>query len=336
MKNINFNCLYGNDTLKSYLSRCISEGELFHSIVLVGKTGTGKKTLARHIISAIACQSENAPCGECGACEKILSDECVDIHIIKRPDGKSFVPIDSVRAIYDTVSYKPNDLDFKVYMIQEGDRLLPQAQNALLKLLEEPPQNVYFFILCEDERKLLPTIRSRCEILKLQEFSCNELERYLNENFSSGDTSTAARLAKGSLGTAVKMLDGNDPALHHRAIADTLSELLLDRGANEFDFITYQQDNIKSLNDLFEIYKLLLSALRDIIAIKEAEDVELVYYENIEKPDEYACSYSSLTLASMCGIILQALSNDGVNTRLPLTITELSSRLWHTKFNGEK
>lgn len=336
MKKVKIDRLYGNESIKKYIEDRISNGDLFHAVILSGKEGSGKSTLAKQMTSAIACRSLNAPCGQCDACKKILNDECVDVHTIKLPEGRSFVPIDSIRAIYDTIAYKPNDLDFKVYLIQKGDKMLPLAQNALLKLLEEPPENVYFFILCEDEKKLLPTIRSRCEVFRLQEFSAEELERYLRDNFEYGDHKTASSLAQGSLGLAVKMLNGDDPAIKRRQISDRLVELLLDRSVSEFEFISFQHENIKSLQELFEIYRLLLSALRDILAAKESDFTELLYYENTEKLDDHANRYSSYTLASMCKVLLDVLSNETVNTRLPLTITSASSMLWDMKFNGEK
>ncbi len=334
MKNIKLTKIHGNEKTKQYLEKRISDGNFSHAVVISGKAGFGKKTLTNEIICAMACEESNAPCGVCAVCEKISNGECVDIYTIKKPENKTTIPIDAIRDIYASISYKPNDLNFKVYVIEDGDKIPPRTQNALLKLLEEPPEGVYFFILCEDEKKLLPTIRSRCETYTLEPFSLSELTHLLVKDGVENPEAVAS-LANGSYGMALKIASGDCDVLQRRKIADKTAELLLDKTGNEFDFISYQLENIKSSSEYFEICKLLLSAIRDIVTVKEDATCVLSYFTDIEIAERYAQMYSSFTLISMCDILFEILGNETVNTRLSLMLTEYSSKLWKTKYNGD-
>ncbi len=334
MKNVRLTKIYGNEKIKRYLEKRISDGNFSHAVVISGKEGFGKKTLTNDIICAMACDNSEAPCGTCAVCEKISNGECVDIYTIKKPENRTAIPIDAIRDIYASISYKPNDLNFKVYVIEDGDKIPPRTQNALLKLLEEPPSGVYFFILCEDEKKLLPTIRSRCETYTLEPFSLSELTEILKKDGIESPEEVAA-VADGSYGMALKIASGDSDVLMRRKISDKVAELLLNKTGSEFEFISYQLENIKSSSEYFEICKLLLSAIRDIITVKEDALCRLSYFTDIEKAEEYAQMYSSFTLISMCDIIFGILQNETVNTRLSLMLTEYSSKLWKTKYNGD-
>lgn len=335
MKKVRLDKIQGNSEVKKYLEKRIENGSFSHAVVITGKSGFGKKTLTNDIISAMACESENAPCGTCDRCKKISDNECVDIYIIKKPENRTTIPIDAIRDIYSSISYKPNDLDFKVYILEDGDKIPPRTQNALLKLLEEPPQGVYFFILCEDEKKLLPTIRSRCEVFNLNPFTHNELTELLKDMGFTENLDDIVSLSDGSLGTAVRIASGDNGILARRAVTDKMIELLLDRTGSEFGFISYQLENIKSSQDYFEVCRAVLSALRDIITVKEDAECALSYFYDTEKAEEYAQIYPCTTLLSMCDIFFDALQNENVNTRLSLMLTEYSSRLWKTKYNGD-
>ncbi len=336
MKNVKLEKIYGNEETKRYLEKKIADGSLFHAVVISGKAGSGKKTLLKDILCALVCQDENAPCGVCPSCRKILSGDCVDILTIKPPEGRVYVSIESIRSIYDTIAYTPNDLPFKAYVIEDGSKTLPQTQNALLKLLEEPPNGVYFFILCEDEKKLLPTIRSRCEVFRLKEFSKEEIKYYLKERFQDGDFDTAAFLADGSIGAAVDILSEENSLLKIREIADNTVRILLDKASSEFDLIEYQYNNIKSYADYYTVCKYLISALRDILAYKGDDCVNLLYFTDKSVLDVYSNTYSSFTISAFCNVLLEAVCTEGTNTKLSLMITEFSAKLWKTKYNGEK
>ena len=152
MKQVTFD-LVGNDGLKEYLCSSVINNKTAHAYIVEGKAGSGKKTLVRELLQALSCESENAPCGKCGNCVKIGSGYCVDIYTVKVPEGKSEITVDLIRNIISGMMMTPNDLDYKAYIIEEADKMNPNAQNALLKVLEEPPSDIYFFLITENAAK---------------------------------------------------------------------------------------------------------------------------------------------------------------------------------------
>ena len=166
-----WNEIYGNDALKSHLRSDITQKKLSHAYLIEGPKNSGKLTLARTVASAM--------CNHMNDVKKITSGACPDVMEITLPDKKKSIGIDTVREIKITAFIKPNDLDFKFYIISNAECLTIQAQNALLKLIEEPPYGVYFLLLCENVAAMLPTIRSRAPILRMQVFSSEELKEQL-------------------------------------------------------------------------------------------------------------------------------------------------------------
>lgn len=166
-----WDAIYGNDALKARLQADIQNKKLAHAYILEGPANSGKLTLVRTVAAAMS-DSENDV-------KKITSAACPDVIEITLPDKKKSIGIDTVREIKLSAYIKPNDLDFKFYVISHADCLTKQAQNGLLKLIEEPPRNVYIWLLCENVAEMLPTIRSRAPILRMQVFSSDELKKQL-------------------------------------------------------------------------------------------------------------------------------------------------------------
>lgn len=163
--------IYGNDALKTRLKTDVLQNKLAHAYLIEGPANSGKLLLARTVAASMANSLNDV--------KKITSGACPDFYEISLPEKKKTIGIDTVREIKQTAYIKPNDLDYKFYVISHAECLTVQAQNALLKLIEEPPRNVYFFLLCENTAAMLATIRSRAPILRMQVFSYEELRELL-------------------------------------------------------------------------------------------------------------------------------------------------------------
>ena len=139
-------------------------GRLSHAYILASPERAACLHLAGEIAAAAVCErGRNAPCGVCRACRKAQNGIHPDIQTIRREDGKKFVSVDQVRAMTADAYILPNESARKVYIIEEADKLkTPEAQNAALKTLEEPPEGVIFLLCVENAGQLLPTVRSRC------------------------------------------------------------------------------------------------------------------------------------------------------------------------------
>lgn len=203
--------LLGNEALKERLTEGLRSGRMSHSYLLTGPEGSGKRTLARLLAAAMECRGTPRPCGVCPACHKVLSGNHPDVITVDDPDHKQ-VPVDCIRAARSELFIRPNEGEKKVLLIPRAGDMNPAAQNALLKVLEEPPSYGVFLLLAPSPEALLPTIRSRCAHLRLSPLPRAVLEPALRQRFpdrSAADLEAAMGRSGGFLGQAVTLLEGS-------------------------------------------------------------------------------------------------------------------------------
>ena len=217
-----FDKLLGNDQLKENLRAARRKGRLSHFYLLSGPRGAGKHTLAELIAAAMLCKEPEGPCGVCRHCRKILSGNHPDYITIDDPTKKT-VPVDLIREARSDIFVRPNEGDKKIYLFPRAQDMGIPGQNALLKVLEEPPAYGVFLLLTDNPEKLLPTVRSRCVELKLRALPEGLLARKLREEFPEAEAERiAAAIGRsgGYLGQARELLSGqglSENALHFAA-----------------------------------------------------------------------------------------------------------------------
>lgn len=202
-----FDALLGNERLKQNLVKSLHSGRISHFYLISGPQGSGKKTLAQLLGQAILCQGRDKPCGSCPACRKVLHHNHPDFITVTDPEHKN-VAVKIVRDIREDVFIRPNEADFKVYLFPQD--LGIEGQNALLKILEEPPSYGVFLLLTDNPEKILPTVRSRCTELKMQALPAQALTAYLSARYpqaSAEDITAAADRSGGFLGQALELLE---------------------------------------------------------------------------------------------------------------------------------
>ena len=202
-----FESLLGNDRLKQNLAESLAKGRVSHFYLISGPEGSGKHTLAKLLSAAILCRGSRKPCLSCGPCRKVMEDNHPDLITVEDPERKN-VPVKIVRQMRDDMFIRPNESDYKIYLFPQ--ELGIEGQNALLKILEEPPSYGVFILLTDNPEKLLPTVRSRCTELKLLPLPEPVIRSRLRKDFPDADNEdieAAIVRSGGLLGQAKDLLE---------------------------------------------------------------------------------------------------------------------------------
>lgn len=203
-----FEQLLGNRRLKENLAASLKNNHISHFYLISGPVGSGRHTLARLLAAAILCKSGNRPCMGCNACRKAMEGSHPDFITVDDPEKKT-VPVDLIRQARADIYVQPNESDYKIYLFPRAQDMGVPGQNALLKVLEEPPKYGVFILLTDNPEKLLPTVRSRCTQLQLQPLAEQELRGALEREFpkaSREDVDAAISRGGGYLGQAKALL----------------------------------------------------------------------------------------------------------------------------------
>ena len=203
--------LAGNIRIREALTAAVESGRLPHAILIEGDKGTGRHTLAAFTARAAVCEGENKPCGICRGCRLEHAGTHPDIWTVAPEDGKKNITVAQIRSLRSEAYVKPHMSARRVFIIDMADTMNEQAQNALLKVLEEPPGSVLFILIAENKAALLDTVISRCTVLSLSPPEITAAEKYMaaNTNYTAEQISAALKETGGNIGAALKLLSGS-------------------------------------------------------------------------------------------------------------------------------
>lgn len=322
--------VFGNAEAKSLFSQCIKDNKLSHAYMLVGPAGCGKKTFAKAIASELARHDGS----EEELVAKIASGHSPDVLSI--PTEEKRIGIDTVRSFVSTVYLTPNELDFKMYIFDAADRMTPQAQNALLKIIEEPPKRVYIFLLCENTASILQTVRSRVIAVNMQTFSNEEVREHIKKSapelaFSATEERMdfAVKLSCGALGAVKDLLDPENGEFEaytkaHEVISSLSKK---NRSVSYFDFISSILLFADSSEKLSLLLKYLAFFFRDVLAAQNSENLELNTLDE-DAAVRYASVFPTVSVLSALDIVTEVKRNMAFNSNLGLACAYLAENLW--------
>ncbi len=200
-----FQDIVGQEQIKVHLQNALDTHKVSHAYILNGEKSSGKEFIARIFAMALQCEREGAaPCNECHSCKQALSDNHPDIIRVTH-EKPGTISVDDIRTqINNDVAIKPYSGRYKVYIVNEAEKMTPQAQNAILKTLEEPPEYAVILLLVSNLNTLLPTILSRCVVLHMKPVQNELVKRYLMEQLQVPDykAEVCVAFARGNLGKA--------------------------------------------------------------------------------------------------------------------------------------
>ena len=202
-----FDRLIGNELIKSQISEMVSGNRLPHAMIIEGEDGLGKHTLAAIIAAAAICEQSNAPCGKCRVCDLVARYVHPDVCLYS--PQKSTFKVDTVRTIRNDAYVMPLEAKRRVFILEHTELMNKEAENALLKVLEEPPGTAIFILLTMSASQLLPTIRSRCITFSLQEPSLEQATEYIKSHtdFESEDIEKTVTECANNIGRSLEILN---------------------------------------------------------------------------------------------------------------------------------
>ena len=317
-----FKDLIGNEDIKNSLGVAIQEKRFSHAYIIEGAYGTGKKTVARLAAASILCQGkgESLPCGKCDACRKVLNDSCADVRVLE------ITKVDDARELRSTLYESSSEYDYKIYIIENAEKMNIKAQNALLISLEEPPKNVVFFLLTQDASALLETIRSRAQILRTRLLSRETIFSYIKENdslqISDEKLMEIVVSSAGSLGYALDMLDTkkSDEVL---ALRELSLELISSVLKNNADSVTFMFSLFgKTRDELKEILSLSTTVIGDVILLKKDTNAPLYFFSSADRGIALGEGHSVQRLLAIYDALLDA--KDALNSNANVATTLMS------------
>ena len=206
-----FEGIIGNEKIKESLKKYIIEDKISHSYLFLGVEGIGKQLIAKEFAKSILCtqKENNTYCNKCSSCIQFNSSNHADFKIIE-PEGSS-IKIEQIRQMQEKVQEKPIISKNKIYIINNADLLTIEAQNCLLKTLEEPPIHTIIMLIGSNENAFLSTIKSRCMIIHFQKINDEEIKEFLkNEYEITNISSNMIKTFQGSIKRAIEQKDNKE------------------------------------------------------------------------------------------------------------------------------
>lgn len=277
-----FKNIIGHTQVIEHLKSAIKLDKISHAYIFNGESGSGKKLVASTFAMTLQCETgHDEPCGKCKSCTQAMSQNHPDIIWVSHEKPGS-IGVDDIRVqLNNDIGIKPYSGKFKIYIINEADKLTVQAQNALLKTLEEPPAYAVIILLTTNHEALLSTILSRCITLNLKFVEDELIRKYLMEVKQIPDykANISVAFAQGNVGKAIKLASTED---FDQLREDTFSMLRNMNDMEMYEVIEYIKKIAENKLSIDDYLDLIIMWFRDVLLFKATNDVNgLVFRDNI-------------------------------------------------------
>jgi DNA polymerase III subunit delta' len=283
---LDFSHIVGHEQIIEHMINAIGLQKVSHAYIIGGEDGSGKNMLANAFAMALQCEKtgqspgelKNTPCGTCKSCIQAATDNHPDI--IRVTHEKASIGIDDIRIqVNNDIQVKPYSSPYKVYIIDEAEKLTEQAQNALLKTIEEPPVYAVIMLLTNNLNSLLPTILSRCVTLKLKAINKETIKEFLMIQYKVPDyqAELSSVFAQGNVGKAIQYASSDEFTEMKNAVLHLLNYI--------DDMELYEViDGLKKISEqkerIIDYLDLMILWYRDVLMYKVTKDMNLLTYKN--------------------------------------------------------
>ena len=310
-----FRDILGHKQEIAHLERAIESGKVSHAYIFTGEKGTGKHRLASAFAETLQCEdTQNRPCGKCHSCRQAQSGNHPDIIYVSH-EKPSSIGVEDIRSqLAGDIQIRPYNGNYKIYIIPDAEKMTVQAQNAILKTIEEPPEYAVIILLTANEQALLETIRSRCVILNLKPVPDEVVRKYLMEQIQVPDyqADICVAFAQGNIGKAVRLASSEDFSV----IKSSAMKLIRNLGNMEIseliEYVKEVQEYKVSIQDYLDILALWY---RDMVYYKATKDIDGIVFR-----DELKTIRDTVKVCSYEGVeeVMKAIEN--AKTRLSANV----------------
>ncbi len=306
-----FDKIVGHEQIKEHFRNAVQTGKVSHAYILSGEAGMGRKSLASAFALSLLCEKGMAePCMQCHACRQALSGNHPDLIYVTHEKPAS-IGVDDIREqINDTIMVRPYSSYYKIYIVDEAEKMTVQAQNALLKTIEEPPSYGVILLLTTNPEGFLPTILSRCVQLKLKPLKDEVVKEYLIQSLGVEESQAEiyAAFARGNLGKAIHLADSEEFKQMYHEILHLLKHLKDTDISELLDYIRKLKDEKM---DIYGCLDFMQMWYRDVLMYKTTKDINLLIFK-----DEFSSIKSMSTLSGYDGLERILVAIDKARVRL--------------------
>lgn len=334
--------LYGNEKTKERIGAAIDAGTLPHAFLIVGESGSGKSTFATEMAAALNCKRRKEsfsalPCGECNCCRRIYDGNFPDLKILSKQKDRATLGVDSIKDFREDMFLSSTESEYKIYVIDDAECMTAEAQNALLKVLEEPPSRVIIMMLATEGDKILTTIKSRAQYISMSRFENEELEKYLLA--LSSDARELRReseekfrgvimSADGRLGLAIRLSNKKFAIECAEERGEIIAILRAMTARHSYRELYEALSSLpQKRTELTRVLESIISALRDLIVLKQDKHPSLIFFSSEKEASEICPQTSVKSLLQIYEEIRRAHELCARNANVTNLIAALAARI---------
>lgn len=310
--------MYGHKNILALFNKIVSSQKIANAYLFIGESGFGKEFMAKYFAMMINCKNGSKPCLSCPSCIQMISGNHPDIFFIE-PDGIS-IKVETLRNVVINNAYvKPYNSYKKIFIIKEAEKMTEQAQNSILKTLEEPPEYGLFILTSSKMEGLLPTIVSRCEIIRFTRESDEVIEDYLinEKKIDRSKAKKIASIANGNYGKANLLIDEGYSRIRSE-LGDILYNVINQDKALRLESFKFFDENREMIDDIIDI---MFSYLRDLMILKLLGSEEYIINKDmVDKLKDFSGNLTGFELNNIINEIEELAFNLKSNVNYQLAI----------------
>lgn len=305
----------GREDIAALFKNCLAHKKLGQAYIIHGAGGMGKKTVMRYILSLVMCDN-NSSCGVCPSCKSLEAGAHPDVVQLKRPEGRASIGVDSVRSALSEVYIRPVVAGYKAVVVHEAHLLTAEAQNAMLKIIEEPPDKVVFFLLCDTLAPILQTVLSRSVTVNLKPLSVAELRQITGSEAREFEL----HYCMGNPGRLKALVSDEDFLSLRDAVIDKFTKISSDDAYTVYEAVQFLDKNKENRD---EVFSMLLFFVRDILYKKLGMDALIINRDKINQINAFGKRTSAKALCKIMRIILNTQIQKGKNGNYTIAVTTM-------------